>query len=79
MSDDPRLYHELAYLWPIFSAPKEYAGEAICWREVLQNKLGPGTHHTLVALDAGILSVPTTTAARIAWADLPIESLPGNI
>ena len=25
---------------------------------------------TLVALDAGILSVPTTTAARIAWARL---------
>ena len=40
MSNDPRLYHELAYLWPIFSAPKEYAGEAISWREVLQDKLG---------------------------------------
>lgn len=27
MSDDPRLYHELAYLWPIISASEEYAGK----------------------------------------------------
>jgi len=47
MSDDPRLYHELAYLWPIISAPEEYLREAICWHEVLQHKLGPGRHHIL--------------------------------
>jgi len=47
MSDDPRLYHELAYLWPIISAPEEYLREAICWHEVLQHKLRPGKHHIL--------------------------------
>ena len=33
---------------------------------------------TLVALDAGILSVPTTTAARVAGLDGPIASFQGN-
>lgn len=47
MSNHPRLYNELAYLWPIISPPGEYAGEADCWREVLQDKLGPGRHHIL--------------------------------
>ena len=45
MSVHPRLYHELPYLWPIISAPEEYAGEAICWREVLEGELGLDRHH----------------------------------
>ena len=47
MSNSPRLYSDLAYLWPIISPPGEYAEEAACWREVLQDKLGPGRHHIL--------------------------------
>jgi len=38
--DQPRLYHELSYLWPIISPPSEYAGEAESWRRILINKLG---------------------------------------
>ena len=47
MPNHPRLYNDLAYLWPIISPPGEYAGEAACWREVLQDQLGPGRHHIL--------------------------------
>ena len=55
MSDDPLLYHELANLWPIISAPEEYVGEAICWQEVLQHKQGPGRHHILeLGVGAGL-------------------------
>ena len=42
-----RLYHDLAYLWPIISPPAEYAAEAEYWRAALRDKLGPGRHHIL--------------------------------
>ncbi len=42
-----KMYHELAHLWTLISAPEEYAAEAACWREALRDKLGPGRHHIL--------------------------------
>ena len=43
----PRMYGELAHLWPLFSAPADYAGEARIWRQVLRDRLGPGRHEIL--------------------------------
>ena len=37
-----RLYGELAWLWPVMSAPAEYAEEAAHWRSLLRETLGPG-------------------------------------
>lgn len=45
--DQPRLYNELAYLWPIISPPGEYAGEAAEWRRIIKGKLGPARHSIL--------------------------------
>ena len=42
-----RMYHELAHLWTLISAPEEYAAEAAYWRDALRDKLGPGRHHIL--------------------------------
>ena len=42
-----RLYDEFAHLWPLISAPEEYANEARYWRDVLRTKLGPGRHEIL--------------------------------
>ncbi len=42
-----RLYGELAFLWPIMSAPEEYAEEAAHWRALLVEKLGEGRHAVL--------------------------------
>jgi SAM-dependent methyltransferase len=42
-----RLYGDLSFLWPLVSAPEEYAEEAAHWRTVLHEKLGPGRHHIL--------------------------------
>ena len=42
-----RLYHELSYLWPLFSPPDEYADEAEVYLDVLRAKLGPGRHSIL--------------------------------
>ena len=42
-----RLYHDLAYLWPIISPPQEYAVEAWHCGRALRNKLGPGEFHIL--------------------------------
>ncbi|MQF65429.1 class I SAM-dependent methyltransferase [SAR202 cluster bacterium AC-409-J13_OGT_754m] len=42
-----RLYYDLAYLWPIFSPPEEYAHEADLWLQALREKLGPGQHSIL--------------------------------
>jgi len=39
-----RLYGELAWLWPVMSAPAEYAEEAAHWRSLLRETLGPGRH-----------------------------------
>ncbi len=42
-----RLYHDLAYLWPLVSPPEDYAEEAEYWRLALRETLGPGRHHIL--------------------------------
>ncbi len=43
----PRLYYELAYLWPILSPPEEYAEEAGHLHVAIRDKLGPGRHELL--------------------------------
>lgn len=42
-----RLYGDLAWLWPLLSPPAEYAEEALHWRTVLHEALGPGRHAIL--------------------------------
>lgn len=37
-----RLYHDLAYLWPIVSPPEDYAEEATYWRRAIRTRLGSG-------------------------------------
>ncbi len=63
----PRLYADLAYLWPILSPPEDYLAEADVVRDVLREKLGDpasgerqrvlefgaGGGHTLVHLADG--------------------------
>lgn len=41
------MYFEFAHLWPLISAPEDYAEEAAYWRNALRDKLGPGRHHIL--------------------------------
>ena len=43
----PRLYNELAYLWPIISPPSNYQDEAEVWRNTIKDKLGQGRHRVL--------------------------------
>lgn len=50
--EQQRLYHDLAFLWPIISPPEEYAPEAWHLKDVLREKLGPG-RHTLLELGTG--------------------------
>ena len=45
--DQPKLYYELSYLWPIISPPHEYAEEAEIWRRILKDKLGQAKHNIL--------------------------------
>lgn len=45
--DGPRLYHDLAWLWPLCSPPEDYAVEAGYWRRVLAERLGPGPYRVL--------------------------------
>ena len=52
MMHEPRLYGELAPLFPWISRPQEYAAEADCVRRALCEKLGPG-RHALLELGAG--------------------------
>ena len=47
-----RLYRDLAWLWPIFSPPAEYAEDAGHWRAALRARLGPG-RHSLLELGCG--------------------------
>ena len=47
----PRLYHELADLWPLVSPREEYAEEAATLRTLFQEKLGLGRH---LFLDLGV-------------------------
>ena len=48
----PRLYHELSYLWPLFSPPAEYADEKDIYLGIIREKLGPG-RHTILELGVG--------------------------
>ena len=50
--DQPRLYYELSFLWPIISPPREYAEEAANWRRIIQAKLGQAKH-SILELGAG--------------------------
>ena len=50
MSQQHRLYHDLAWLWPAFSPPEEYVDDARHFREALRERLGPGR---LSALELG--------------------------
>ncbi|HZA25181.1 MAG TPA: class I SAM-dependent methyltransferase, partial [Dehalococcoidia bacterium] len=63
-----RMYHDLAHLWPVVSPPEEYAVEAWHLREVIHNRLGPGSH-TLLELGVGgghILSHLTSDFQAVA-------------
>ena len=42
-----RMYEDLAHLWPLISAPEDYAEEAAHWRDALQERLGAGRHEIL--------------------------------
>lgn len=48
----PRLYHDLAYLWPLADPPEDYVFEASYWRDALRDKLGKG-HHQILELGVG--------------------------
>ena len=37
-----RLYHDLAWLWPIVSPPAEYIAEAAQWRDIIRSRLPSG-------------------------------------
>ena len=43
----PRLYYDLAYLWPILDPPEDLIEEAGFWKAVLSKKLGAGIHPIL--------------------------------
>ena len=47
-----RLYRDLAWLWPRFSPPAEYAEDAGHWRAALRARLGGG-RHALLELGSG--------------------------
>ena len=47
MADTQRLYGDLAWLWPMFSPPDDYADDADHWRQALRQRLGPGRHSVL--------------------------------
>lgn len=42
MSSTPRLYGDLAHLWPLMSPPEDYADEGARLRSELRTRLGPG-------------------------------------
>ena len=47
MADTQRLYGDLAWLWPMFSPPDDYADDADHWRQALRQRLRPGRHAVL--------------------------------
>jgi SAM-dependent methyltransferase len=52
----PRLYADLAWLWPLLSPPADYAAEAATIRRVLEERLGfssPEARHRLLEFGAG--------------------------
>ncbi len=52
MTPTHRLYTDLAWLWPAFSPPEDYADDADHWRQALRQNLGPG-RHSLLELGSG--------------------------
>ena len=42
MPSGPRLYADLAHLWPLMSPPEDYAEEGACLRSEVAKRLGPG-------------------------------------
>lgn len=42
MPSHPRLYSDLAHLWPLMSPPEDYAEEGAFLRSELERRLGPG-------------------------------------
>ncbi|MFA9477985.1 trans-aconitate 2-methyltransferase [Phycisphaerales bacterium AB-hyl4] len=56
MADVPRLYDDLAWLWPLLSPPEDYASEAATMRSLLNETLtlgAPGHRPTVLELGAG--------------------------
>lgn len=56
MPDTPRLYTDLAYLWPHLSPPEHYAQESATLIELIDHALGDppgGKHWSLLELGAG--------------------------
>ena len=47
MTEPHRLYDDLAWLWPRFSPPEDYADDADHWRQALRQRLGRGRHSVL--------------------------------
>ena len=47
MTETHRLYHDLAWIWPTFSPPGEYAEDAQHFRDALRERLGSGRHSIL--------------------------------
>ena len=45
--DQPRLYRDLAHLWPLTSPPSDYREEAQIWLQVIAEHLGDGRPHIL--------------------------------
>jgi len=55
-SASPRLYYDLAHLWPILSPPEDYVTEAAGIRAVLHETLGPARpdkRHSILELGTG--------------------------
>lgn len=56
MPAPPRLYDDLAWLWPLLSPPEHYEAETAIIRRVLDEKLGPATpgqRRSVLELGAG--------------------------
>ncbi|MFP4145736.1 MAG: class I SAM-dependent methyltransferase, partial [Phycisphaeraceae bacterium] len=50
----PRLYHDLAHLWPVISPPEQYASEADAVRRILEaHGLPPGRGAAVIEFGAG--------------------------
>jgi SAM-dependent methyltransferase len=47
VADLPRLYDDLAWLWPALSPPQHYAAEAQLLDELIAERLGPGPQRVL--------------------------------
>ncbi|MYC30741.1 MAG: class I SAM-dependent methyltransferase [Chloroflexi bacterium] len=79
MTEQHRLYGDLAYLWPYFSPPEGYADDSDHWRQAIRQRLGPGCHRILELGSGGghTLSHLTTdfelTAVDLSWEMLSLS------